>query len=278
MLVDKGTPAIVEASMSGDGLAFRKVRYIDRFEMPSHSHEEPHLFLCLAGNVEHNHFSRTGSLAPATLAFVPGEAPHSNRFHGAVETFDIVLSTRWMQRAFGAAPMPDGPVECRGGVPVGLAMRMYREFLRPDTLTALMLEGLTMELLAHLARGHSESKDDRIPRWLARTADYLDAHCTENLSLESIAVVADVHPDHLTRAFRQHFKTTIGDYLRQKRIEYACRLLTGFGTSLAQVARESGFADQSHFHKNFKALMGMTPAKFRDLVGSNADFRKKMLR
>lgn len=265
------TPAIIDTVVRSQDLVFRKVRYADGFEMPLHSHEEPHLFLCLAGTIEHRYTPQTSRLTPATLSFVPGEEPHANCFGEGVETFDIVLTNQWMQRVHSAAPSMTRPIEYREGAPVGLAMRMYQELRRADNLTSLMLEGLTLELLTLLARGGKESQSALPAPWLTRAKDYLQAHFTESLSLSEIAAAVGVHPDHLTRAFRKHYRMTIGDYIRQRRIEHACQLLKRSSASLAQIAQESGFADQSHFQKNFKAQMKITPAQFRATTGSKAD-------
>jgi AraC family transcriptional regulator len=72
-----------------------------------------------------------------------------------------------------------------------------------------------------------------------------------------------VHPDHLVHAFRRQYHCTVGEYVRQLRIEFACRQITSSDMPLAEIAVEAGFADQSHFTKTFKRLVGMTPSEFQ---------------
>jgi AraC family transcriptional regulator len=111
---------------------------------------------------------------------------------------------------------------------------------------------------------HRVARPERTPpRWLLRARDLLHARFTQNLSLDEIASEAGVHPVHLARVFRRHFECTPGDYLRKLRVESACRQLTSSDMPLSEIALSAGFADQSHFTKNFRRLMQMTPGEFR---------------
>ena len=72
-----------------------------------------------------------------------------------------------------------------------------------------------------------------------------------------------MHPVHLAREFRRFQRCTIGEYIRQLRIERACRQLHASDEPLATIASAVGFSDQSHFSRTFKRLIGMTPAGYR---------------
>ena len=54
-----------------------------------------------------------------------------------------------------------------------------------------------------------------------------------------------------------------GEYIRQLRVEYACRQLSSSSTALAEIASAAGFSDQSHFSRTFKRQIGMTPSQYR---------------
>jgi transcriptional regulator GlxA family with amidase domain len=71
---------------------------------------------------------------------------------------------------------------------------------------------------------------------------------------------------HLSREFRKHYQSTIGEFIRKRRIEHACKLLTTSSTALSEIALACGFSDQSHFCAMFKGHTGLTPAKFRDMT------------
>lgn len=72
-----------------------------------------------------------------------------------------------------------------------------------------------------------------------------------------------VHPVHLATTFRRHFGSTIGEYVRRLRIDFATRQIASSEESLCNIALAAGFADQSHFSKVFRQQTGMTPGVFR---------------
>ena len=103
------------------------------------------------------------------------------------------------------------------------------------------------------------------PSWLGRVRTRLDCWETPP-TLDELIHHADVHPRHLMRVFRRFVGCSIGEYLRRHRIRHAQGLLQT-PMSLASVAAEVGFFDQSHFAKAFKRITGMTPGEYRRLTG-----------
>ena len=132
-----------------------------------------------------------------------------------------------------------------------------------DEASALVIEGLTLELLGETARQSIKSRESGTPRWLTEARDLLHAGFSRRLTIEDIAKSVDVHPIHLARVFRARYHCTIGDYVRRLRIEFARREIAGTKSSLAQIALDAGFYDHSHFSKAFKQLTGLTPTAYR---------------
>ena len=81
--------------------------------------------------------------------------------------------------------------------------------------------------------------------------------------MATLAKIAGVHPTHLARTFRRLHGCTVGDYVRWLRLEKAKGALSATEKSVALVAVESGFYDQAHFCRLFKAAYGMTPSEYR---------------
>ncbi len=65
------------------------------------------------------------------------------------------------------------------------------------------------------------------------------------------------------RGFREQYHCTVGDYVRDLRIQNACGLMRDPEKPLLEIALSLGFADQSHFCKSFKAATGMTPTEWQ---------------
>lgn len=88
------------------------------------------------------------------------------------------------------------------------------------------------------------------------------------LRVSDLAKAAGVHRVHLGRVFRERFGESVGDYHRRLRIERAARELLDDSLSVSLVAQRCGFADQAHFTRVFKRLMGVTPLLFRTSRGA----------
>jgi AraC family transcriptional regulator len=250
-----------------NGLEFHQRSYRDHNDRSPHSHEETFLILIVQGQVEEIHKKQSYVRTPSTLIVLPAGETHSTRFCGGVRTFEIALQSAWQERLRPYSALVERPATYQQGNPVRLALRLYNEFRQQDSVTPLMLEGLLLELLAQLERNKTGTTDRSGPRWLRQASDFLRAHYTESLSVDAIAAAVGVHPAHLVRTFRQRNGCTIGDFIRDLRVEHASRLLSTSGLSLGQIALDSGFADQSHFCRIYKNRTGMTPSEYQKVCG-----------
>lgn len=90
---------------------------------------------------------------------------------------------------------------------------------------------------------------------------YLEAHFAEKLSLETLGRRAGISAFALLRAFRAATGLSPHEYQTLLRVTRARHLLRG-GGSIASVASEVGFYDQSHFHHHFRRTVGLTPGGY----------------
>ena len=133
-------------------------------------------------------------------------------------------------------------------------------------LSALMIEGVLLQLLVEASRKSSEVGLALPPRWFKRVCEILHARFTEPLTLNLLASAVDLHPVYLASAFRRYGGCGVGEYLRRLRVEEACRRLAATSEPLAEIALSAGFSDQSHLTRHFKNQLSMTPAAYRKIV------------
>jgi AraC-like DNA-binding protein len=152
--------------------------------------------------------------------------------------------------------------------------------IRDELQTGLLggrrhLEALGLAMLTHIFARYSVG---RVPqhavrgglssRQLRRAQDVMLATLDENLPLADIADEAGVSRWHFGRAFRQSTGLPPRKWLREKRVEQACRLLAADDRNLTSIALELGFASLSHFSTAFKQSIGVSPQRYRRaLVG-----------
>jgi len=97
---------------------------------------------------------------------------------------------------------------------------------------------------------------------IKRAQIYIEEHYGENFSLDDIAAHAYLSPYYLIRAFSRVIGLPPHIYQQQIRMRHAKEML-GQSISLAEVADQIGFADQSHFSNVFKKMVGVTPGEYK---------------
>ncbi len=80
-------------------------------------------------------------------------------------------------------------------------------------------------------------------------------------SLDELAQRFSLRKETLIRTFRQDTGLTPGSFLNISRVEFAKARLRA-GDDIADVGYQSGFADQSHFHKTFVSYTAATPRQY----------------
>lgn len=92
--------------------------------------------------------------------------------------------------------------------------------------------------------------------------DQIDAQFA--FDLKKISGELDLNPSYLSREFSKYFEElNFGDYVRKQRIEKAVTLIENTSYTLTEIAYMTGFSDQSHFTRIFKAQTGKNPSAYR---------------
>lgn len=95
----------------------------------------------------------------------------------------------------------------------------------------------------------------------------------ERISMDQLAKLAHLSTSQFTRRFRRLFQMTPARYLSHVRINASCSLLTRTDLDLTSIALRCGFHDASHFVKQFKRQMRMTPGAYRERSARHAPSR-----
>ena len=101
-------------------------------------------------------------------------------------------------------------------------------------------------------------------RAMRQAIDYIHTHLAESIHLEDIAGAGGLSVFHFSRTSRRATGLAPHRYLVRARVDRVKVLLIESGQSLAAIAEEAGFTDQSHMSKVFKRLAGTTPKHFRE--------------
>jgi AraC family transcriptional regulator len=240
---------------------------------PSHFHTTPSIALLLRGALEvtfasGRRLALDAGAASGALVLPPGP-PHRGRAgrDGAQVLFVMPEADRVALMGEAAAEVLEEPTSWRAPRLTTLARGFARELTVADDAAALAIEGLTFELLSALVRRRREAaRPGPPPAWLRRVREALDdRYGARELRISELSAIAGVDPAHLARAFRAHYGMTAGAYLRETRVRHAADALSRSSTPLGRIALDTGFADQSHFTRVFRAVHGITPQRWRAL-------------
>jgi AraC family transcriptional regulator len=151
-----------------------------------------------------------------------------------------------------------------------LASSLMAEFEQDQPPDRVYAESLTHTLIAHLLRKYSvagvsapQSKHGLPQHKLARVIDYIDAHLGEDLSLKSIADIAEISPSYFLTLFKRSTGLAPHRYVMSQRIEKAKTWLMQTKLPIAEIAVKAGFSDQSHLTRLIRRHTGLTPRALR---------------
>ncbi|HLW03287.1 MAG TPA: AraC family transcriptional regulator [Ktedonobacterales bacterium] len=125
---------------------------------------------------------------------------------------------------------------------------------------------LAVHLLRHYtARGLALKEPARglTQQQMRRVIDFVEAHLGQELSLDALAQQTSFSPYHFARLFRRTTGESPHQFVLRQRLERAQHLLKETDMPLAQIALETGFANQSHLTSVFKQQRGVTPRAYR---------------
>lgn len=243
-----------------DGLRVSATEYAGTSALPLHEHGDAYLCLVAAGAYLQRTPGRDDECRRGLLLVHPAGHRHANRFAAqGARCLSLFLpaglaqtgGVRRLLADYRRLQLPDA----------GHALaRIERELDASDEAAGLALQAAVLDLVARACRlGDDASR----PAWLPRVLERLHDDPRATPSLAELAALAGVHPAHLARSFQRAQGVSVGQYQRGLRIGLARRGLDDPRRSIADVAAEAGFSDQSHFTRVFRRLTGQTPGAYR---------------
>lgn len=100
---------------------------------------------------------------------------------------------------------------------------------------------------------------------LYRVLNYISAHFTEPMTLQSMADAVYMDKYRLSRLFSSRLHTSFPDYVNRLRVEYAAAKLLSTTDSVTNVAMEAGFDNIRTFHRAFGKVFQMSPKEYQKI-------------
>ncbi|CAM2158795.1 AraC family transcriptional regulator (plasmid) [Pararobbsia alpina] len=141
---------------------------------------------------------------------------------------------------------------------------------QPSEVNSLLVDALAIAFFEHvIARYGASASSGPVRRpalapWqMRRIVDFFEANLNGNPSIVDLASQCDLSASYFAEAFKQTTGISPHQWLLRRRIERAKTQLCGTDASLAAIAADCGFFDQSHFSRVFVRLVGCRPKDWR---------------
>lgn len=120
-------------------------------------------------------------------------------------------------------------------------------------------------LFLEYLRGSAQApkSGQRLPESLTVTMNWVRRHLYRLHTLEELAQVAHVSPNHLIKLFREHLGTPPLRWCNQERIHHAAGLLENTGLTISEIAHHCGFSNPYHFSRVFRQHQNLSPRAYR---------------
>jgi AraC-like DNA-binding protein len=207
------------------------------------------------------------SVIPAGLA-AHGQAESIRFVRHLILQFDVaVLDTMVADEIDLSNVLEARPMFADPGI-MRLAQLFAEECENDRPYSRLYGDNLSIALLLALSRmtspKSSSVRHGHLAAWqLRRVTDYLAAHLSEDIPLQTLSDLVKLSRSYFSRAFKVSTGLAPHQWLLQARISKAKQLLLGTERPLAQIAIDVGFADQAHFTRTFRREAGESPGAWQ---------------
>jgi AraC-like DNA-binding protein len=152
-----------------------------------------------------------------------------------------------------------------------IVARLVQCYLDRTSYFEVGCKALFLELLYHIARQLRDAdsirsemvlQKDRTER-LSPILEYVERNYADPITLKEAASLAKMSVPQFVRLFKKVAGMSFVSYLTHVRLSRSVRLLKESSLTIAEVAYQVGFSDQSYFDRRFKAAFSQTPRDFR---------------
>lgn len=100
---------------------------------------------------------------------------------------------------------------------------------------------------------------------------FVDDHLTEKIDMGAASQIAGMSYSYFSKYFKKKMGSSFTDYVNQKRISKAERLLVTENRSVNEIAESVGIENMAHFYELFKRFNGCTPKQYLRKMSVNSD-------
>lgn len=132
-----------------------------------------------------------------------------------------------------------------------------------DAICQKLLEILIIKIIRSRNLVPVSTSSVKMTKECAQIKDYLDANYGEHITLDTLTRLTHMNKYYMAHSFTKYTGLSPIQYLNERRLETACRLLRETDYSVSDISSTVGFSSQSYFTQIFRKKYGTTPIKYR---------------
>jgi len=274
------SPIIFEKNLSWPGVKVGHVRLLPG-ETTNKYLNQHHVVIPLAGSYEASMVTTGGVITRGRrtvgqASIVPAGKEYIANWKDELEDIAVHFDPEFIARSASDLTQTErveiiGSCEATDPLIYQIGLSLAAEVDAGAPAGSIYAESLVNTLVAHLLR-HYSNAGERFQRHygglpkhkLRRVTEFIDENLDHDLTLTEIAEIAELSPFHFARSFKQATGSTPIQFLMQRRIDLAKRLLIESELPIVEIGLRAGFKNQSHFTAFFRKMTAVTPKAYRN--------------
>jgi AraC family transcriptional regulator len=266
-----------------DGIALESFSDVPGVSIPDHDHPTHFLNLLTHGNIKAQWTtegkSRSADNGPGTIYVLPAGTRDRLTWSGPTTRIILVMEPRFLARSLeDTAHLKDVELTTHWNLRdrhiQSLLLALHADLEDGSPAGPLYGESLGLALGIYLVRRYSvrncakpDYRGGMPTTRLNRILEFINHNLAQDLRLWELAQIAGMSPNYFCELFKVSTGLSPYQYILRCRIERAKQYLRDPKITLACAGAAAGFADQSHFTKVFRRVVGVTPMRFRGKFG-----------
>lgn len=275
-------PTVSSRKVGWDGIALESFDNIPAYAVPTHEHPTNYLNLIRSGRsvCQWTADGRTGRTeeGPGTTYILPAGTRDALRRSAPTNQTMLVMAPHFLSKSLDeTGHLADVELTAHWNLRdrhIAFVIHALHADLEDGSPAGpLYGESLGVALAHYLIRRYSV-RAPRVRQYhggmptarLNRVLDFMRQNFARETRLWELAELAGMSPHYFCDLFKKSTGFSPHQYLLRYRIEHAKTFLRSSQFGISQVAKATGFVDQSHFTKVFRRIFGVTPTQFRQML------------
>lgn len=248
-----------------------------------HTHDYYEFFLVEDGSALHEVNTRTFRIGRGTLCFIRPADSHTFLTYRSdhYKMYNIVMSADFFSEinsfingSASSLTEPDTPPTIRLDEP---RLAWYTEFLNrihaeePSPARETMVRNLFVNVFCDLLFGRRNVRT--LPSWLHELLSLLEEDEYLTAPFQETAARCGVSREYVSRAFRKYLGVTPSQYMNERRVRKAAKLILDGEDDLMSVCFDCGFNYYNYFCRQFRKHLHTSPSEYRELCQSAGNFK-----